>query len=817
MKYASLLFLVILLSCNETQKENTKTYPSDYLFAQRSFPYGVVDLKAYRSAIEQRKESLTLRSSFDGEWNSLGPTNICGRVTDIEMPVDNTEKIYAGTASGGIFISEDSGDNWEPIFDEASSLSIGDLAISKNNPQVIYAGTGESNAGGGSLAYDGIGLYRSDDGGENWTATGLETAGSIGRVVIDPEDDNTVFVAAMGELFTNSPNRGIYRTKDAGSSWEQVLFQSDSTGGIDLAIHPTDGNIVYAAMWERIRKPYNRQYGGETSGLFRSIDGGDTWEELLGGLPTDGEEKGRIGIAISESDPNILYAYYAAAQGSIRGIYRTDDGGDTWIEKSIDGITNVPFIWWFGKIVVHPTDPDDVYVTSLNMFRSIDGGNAWSQVFSEAHVDHHALYIHPNKTDLVLNGNDGGIHSGIGPTYDASNYLPGINNFQFYTCEIDPNNPDIIYGGSQDNGTNKYTGSPDSWRRIYGGDGFRVIVDPNDSDQIYMEFQYGGIGVSSDGGLSIESGRAGLDGAFNWNTPIAMDPNNTSVLYTGSQSLFRTIDRAGSWEEISSSLVNADNPMGNLTFGSLTTIDVTTQNGQVIYIGTDDGNVWVTKDAGSSYENISEGLPVRWITAVAHDPHNAAGVYVTVSGFRFGESESHVFYSENYGADWKPIGADLPDIPVNDIVVDGSKSGQLYVATDVGVYYSLDNGQAWQILGTGIPTVPVVDLDIHNSARLLAAASYGRGMFTYNLPEEVNLEALDKGNNLMMYPNPTSDIVKIEAKGATRKVRLLDMSGKVLSVSSELKIDLSPYSKGTYLIEVEYSTGERVSRKVVRQ
>jgi len=609
------LLALIFLSCSSQEKTKEKLYPSDYLFAQRSFPHGKVDIKVYQREVQNKKSQVS-KSGFDEPWKSEGPTNICGRITDIEMPLGDASSIYAGTASGGIYHSKDAGQSWTPIFDKASSLSIGDIAISKQNPKILYVGTGESNAGGGSLAYDGLGVYRSEDGGIEWKSIGLENAGSIGKVVIDPEDDNTVFVASMGELFDNSPNRGIYRSKDAGDTWEQVLFRSDSTGGIDLAIHPSDGNIIYAAMWERIRRPYNRQYGGETSGLFRSIDGGDSWEELEGGLPTDSANKGRIGVAISESDPNILYSYYATAQGSISGIFRTDDGGDTWTRKSIENISNVSFIWWFGKIFVHPTDPDDVYVTSINLFRSTNGGDDWGQVFNNAHVDHHAMYIQPGNPDLVVNGNDGGVYSGITPNYTSSNYLTGMSNFQFYTCKIDPNDPNVIYGGAQDNGTNKFSGDADGWRRIGGGDGFRVIVDPNDSDQIYMESQYGSIRVSSDGGISSDWGRTGLDGDFNWNTPIAIDPNNTSVLYTGSQNLYRTTNKAQNWEVISPSLVNSDNPQGNLTFGSLTTIDVSAHDSEVIYIGTDDGNVWVTKDAGSTYDNISDGIPKRWITAV---------------------------------------------------------------------------------------------------------------------------------------------------------------------------------------------------------
>ena len=784
------------MSCSEDNPE-PRMFPSDHLYAQRSFPHGIIDKKAYIKAARERSHNTALRS-FDKPWTEQGPFNVCGRITDIEMPSDDTSVIYAGAASGGIFKSEDRGANWRPIFDEAMTLSIGDLAIDKENPQIIYAGTGESNAGGGSLAYDGLGVYRSDDGGETWAHRGLENAGSIGRVVIDPNDSDRVFVGAMGALFTNDSTGGVYRTEDGGNTWEQMFFKSDSTGAIDLAIHPQDGNIVYAAMWERIRRPYNRQYGGETSGIYKSIDGGDTWQELTNGLPTAASEKGRIGIAISESDPDILYTLYADQIGNLQGVYRTDDGGDSWEATSTNGIIDISFMWWFGKVTINPNDPDDVYVTSLTMSRTTDGGNSWSGVFDNAHVDQHSLFVHPLDGDLVLNGNDGGVYLANPDDPSNATYLNGMSNFQFYTCEINPHSPDILFGGSQDNGTNVFDGV-DTWVRILGGDGFRVQVDPTEPLRLYAESQRGNIAASINGGQSFFSATSGLTGVRNWNCPLVLDPNAPHTLYTGGQRLHRSTNNAILWEPISPVLVNEDNPTGNLTFGTLTAIDVSRHTSNVIYVGTDDGHVWVTQNFGLTYTDISEGLPERWITHITHDPFLESGVYVTVSGFRFGESASQVFYSADFGSSWESIGSGLPDIPCNDVIADDVLEDVIYVATDVGVYVSEDRGDSWAPLGQNLPNVPTLDLDLEG--RLLAVATYGRGMFTYELPE---LSAVDNVTNpsIAVYPNPSSDFINIQSEQPVLESKVYNELGQEVMIipTGQTRVDISSLRPGMYFM-----------------
>ena len=606
------LFLLVIsfcvFSCNVPSEESKswsptkEEYPHDFMFMQRAYPTGKIKTEAYKEAIQwKRQQSRTGGEDF---WEFVGPINIGGRITDIEIPINDEQTYYVGAASGGIFKTTDAGANWTPIFDEQEMLSIGDIAISKNNPSLVWVGTGEVNAGGGSLAYDGDGIYKSTDGGENWEVKGVPDVGSISKIVMDPNDDDVVYVGAMGPLFENDNNRGVYRSLDGGDTWEQKLFVSDSTGIIDMVIHPANGDIIYAAAWERIRRPQYRQYGGETSGIYRSLDGGDNWTELTNGLPTVPSEKGRISLAISESNPNVLYARYADANGSIQGVYRTSDGGNTWVSRNSASLTNIGFHWWFRGIVVDPTDENTIYNVDFEVQKSTDGGNTWFDVFQNVHVDQHALAFNPNDPQEVLLGNDGGFYKSTngGTNWTKDETLPIT---QLYRVFVE--NQDRIYAGAQDNSTMRtLSGSTDDWGIIYGGDGFQPLVDPNNTNVIYALSQYGNIGKSTNGGASFNNATTGISGGDrkNWDTPITFDPQDSQVLYTGTQRVYKTTNAAGNWSPISPDLTDGDGG-GNLTFGTITSISVSPEDQNLIYVGTDDGNVWRTDDGGTNWINIS--------------------------------------------------------------------------------------------------------------------------------------------------------------------------------------------------------------------
>ena len=756
-------FAGLAFSCNQRQEwspTELEEFPEDYLFMQRAYPTGQIKTEAYKEAIQWKKQQQT-RSG--GSWEFVGPENIGGRVTDIEIPIDQTQTYDVGAASGGIFKTTDGGTSWTPIFDGQDVLAIGDIAISKNNTSLVWAGTGEPNAGGGSLAYDGDGIYKSTNGGSSWENKGLADVGSISKIVIDPNDDDILFAGAMGPLFRNDTNRGVYRSLDGGDTWEQQLFVSDSTGIIDMAIHPSNGNIVYAVAWERIRRPQYRQYGGETSGIYRSVDGGDNWTELTNGLPSMASEKGRISIDIAQSNPNVLYARYADANGSIQGVYRTSDGGDTWTAVNSGSLTNIGFHWWFRGIVIDPTDENTIYNVDFEVQKSTDGGTTWSNVFVNAHVDQHTLAFNTNVPGEVLLGNDGGFFKSpdAGATWTKNEKLPIT---QFYRIFNEYEHYNRIYGGAQDNSTSRtLTGSANDWQIIYGGDGFQPLVDPNNPDIIYALSQYGNIGKSTNGGASFFNATTGISNGDrkNWDTPITFDPNDSNILYTGTQRVYKTTNGAGNWTPISPDLTNGPGG-GNLNYGTITTIDVSAEDANLIYVGTDDGNVWRTDDGGANWINLSASLPNRWVTKVeaTYDSSFSDRVYVSFSGYRYGEDLGHLFYSEDRGATWQDISTNLPDIPVNDFENYSSIYGELFIATDVGVFSS-NTGGDWFPLDGGLPSVPVTDLYGQDFAPFyLYAGTYGRSIYRAII-QEIGVEDFTE-TNVSIFPNPASADVTVQ-------------------------------------------------------
>ena len=743
---------------SERPDEATKTIPiaqpSEWSMIQRTFPFGDWDRNAYREALEsaQRMKTASKRGAGLGTWELLGPTNIGGRIVDVEFDPIHPNIVYAAAATGGVFKSTDTGETWQPIFDDQAMLNIGDIGIDPTDPEVVYVGTGEANPSAHNLA--GGGMYKSTNGGLSWSFVGLEHTEAVARIIVDPSNPDRVFVAAIGSYFTPGHDRGVYRSDDGGLSWSNVLSVSDSTGAIDLVMHPIDTAVLYAAMWERVRRPTEAVLFGPTSGIYRSVDGGVSWQKLgpSRGLPnSDTQPVGRIGLAISSSNPEILYALYTDGFDYL-GLYKTRDGGDTWFDADPyrgAGVGIHGFSWFFGQVRVHPRDPEKVYILDVEFLRSFNGGRDWIGIpgNSVLHVDHHALAFHPNNPDYLIDGNDGGINisENAGLTWRKVDTPPTT---QFYEVGLDPNYPERIYGGTQDNGVLRtLSGIPDDWKMLpfgigSGGDGFYVIVAKENSDFIYAESQYGVLRKSTDGGATfalLESflpyrynGAHSEPGAEprNWNTPVIMDPNDSAILYYGTNRIYRSTTRGTSWRAISGSLT--DWTIGTL-FGTVTTIAVAPSESQVIYAGTDDGHVWVTNDHGATWTDISETLPYRWVTRVAVDPRDEYLAYVTFSGLKWHDPQSHVFRTTNMGETWSDISGGLPDAPVNAFVVDPVDSDILYAGTDVGAFVSFNAGSSWESLGNGLPAVSIFDLDIHPEQHILVAGTHGRSMYGLDL------------------------------------------------------------------------------------
>ena len=664
----------------------------------------------------------------------------------------------------------------------------------------------------------------------SWQHTGLINSAYIGRVLVDYSNSQRVFAAACGNLFTANDERGVFRSEDGGQSWQRVLYLNDSTSAIDLVQHPTNPLILYAAMWERIRGLTYRRSFGLSSGIWKSSDGGTTWNEMMTGLP-HGSNVGRIGLAIAKSSPNILYAFYDLDNTDV-AVYKSLNGGQSWTRTSDAALynNNSNFGWYLGQIRVDPVNPNRVFVMGVNIFKTENGGTSWTSPQSDIHVDHHAM-LFDAANSRIIEGNDGGLYTSA----NNGNSWTKINNMpltQFYAIDIDYQLPGRIYGGTQDNNSIRtLTGAVNDWEPILGGDGMYTLVDYTNSNTIYAEYQWGNLFRSDDGGSNMNyiSGPMAAD-RVNWSAPLAMHPVNPSILYFGTYRIWKSTNKGNSWQAVSNDLTAGINNY----FYSVTTIAISPINPSIIIAGTGDGRVHISTNNGQTWQYISHGLPVRWVTKVAADPFNAQTIYVTLSGFRWDEPLPHVFKSTNLGFSWTDITGNLPEFPVNDIALDPGLPGRIIVATDAGVYGTENGGQSWHWIWNDLPPVPVCALKIHAPSRTIVAGTYGLSSYTASLddlPTGVSPHSGSAAIHLSANPNPfeTTTTLKFFLPSEDQAViNVYNMSGKLVQEifsgalqQGRQEIQWNPgdaagtRSPGVYLVKIEgarYSSTTKIVR-----
>jgi hypothetical protein len=704
----------------------------DWFASQRVFPFRSLDIGALEAHAATQAATLQSAPGSQAAWQPLGPANIGGRVTDLVAHPTQANTVFAGAATGGVWKSTDGGATFSPAWSPGLTPSIGALAITGNG--TLYAGTGESNPGGGSVTFPGGGVFRSVDGGASWQSLGLTGTDRIGRIAVDPANSNRIFVAATGNLFVPGGQRGLYRSTDGGASWQLVLAGANgTTGAADAAISPTNPNRVYAAMWDNHRQPNGRVYGGPGSGIFRSDDGGATWARLAGGLPAAGANLGRMGLAVARSDANRLYAIASDTSGDFVGFWTSNNGGDTWtqINNSTVSSSQSTFGWWFGRIWVDPANARHLFVAGVQMLESLDAGSTWRRS-SSVHADQHAMAWDPLTANRVYLGNDGGVYRSTSNGSLTGTWTKSTSqrHLQFYTVAVSKQDLSRISGGLQDNGSVRSWGGT-AWNSILGGDGLQNLIDPTNQNKVYACSQNGSCSRSTDGGNSMTAFGATTSDRRNWLTPVVFDPSNPSIMYYGGNRLNRSTNSAGSWTAISPDLSRNSGGIDGFPFGTITAVAVARTSPSTVYAGTDDGRMWITRDTGGTWTEITAGLPTRWVTRVTVDPTDANLAYVSVSGFRNGETAAHVFRTVNGGSSWVDISGTLPDAPVNDLVLDPRNRTVLYAATDVGVFSTPDGGATWTPVGTGLPLVPISDLEATDTgtATTLTAASYGLGIY----------------------------------------------------------------------------------------
>jgi photosystem II stability/assembly factor-like uncharacterized protein len=709
--------------------------PGDWFDAQRAVGG---DRTAYARAIE----AAAAAEEIPGEWELLGPTNIGGRVTDLVVDPTTPDQIFIAAASGGVWKSSDAGLTFTRAWPDDITQALGALAITPDG--TMFAGTGESNPGGGSLVYGGAGIYRSTDGGATWEHVGLHTAGAFGRILVHPTDPNTIYAAASGNLFVPGGQRGLYRSTDGGDTWLRILDGANlTTGAADISIDPSNPDNILATMWDHARTPAHRIYAGEGSGLYRSTDGGDTWTRAPEVAMEEPGDTGRIGVAFSPADPSRAYAYIAnKLSGHYGGFFRSDDGGATWQPVAATGSlsgSQSSFGWWFARIFPDPDEKDRLFVPGVSLTVSTNGGTSFSTSgLGVVHADQHAMAWDPSHSERVYLGNDGGVYRSESDG-DEGTWIPGQAQgwTQHYSVDVGEITGSYVVSGLQDNGCNR-TFSPDggtissmTWTPVNAlcGDGLATLIKPSDETVTYACSQYGGCGRQRLGAPDLTfrnpPGRKG------WFAPIEFDPSNPDVMYYGTESVHRSTNSGNAWTDITgfdmSGVEEQDDPGGYKIRGVVTAIGIGTDDANTLYAGTDNGRLWVTRDLGATWtEVLAENLPQgAWITRVTVDPADAATAYVSYSGYRGGSDAPHVFRTTDAGATWTDLTGNLPPAPVNDVVL--AKDGALVAATDVGVFLRNEAGD-WLRVGTNLPTVPVLDLRWHEGTSTLTAATFGHGI-----------------------------------------------------------------------------------------
>ncbi len=776
-----------------------KLGPGEWMAAQRMYPFDAIKPEVYQAEMQQAHQMHQHSTRSEAYvWEFVGPTNIGGRITDIEIPAGQSDIIYVGAATGGVLKTDNAGQTWEQLFHEVPTISVGDIAIDPQQPEVLYVGTGEANSS--SFSFLGSGVYKSTNGGESWTFSGLEHSAYIGRMIVDHSNSDRVFAAACGTLFSPSQERGIYRSTDAGDTWEQVLFVSDTTAAIDLVQHPTNPDILYAGFWERTRGLTARHSFGATTGIYKTTDGGDTWQELTNGLPTTSIDMGRVGLTISQSNPKVLYALFDMPEQET-WVFKTENGGELWERVNDNALygMNSYFGWYFGQIRVHPQDENLVFALGQAIYRSGNAGNAWSDIGnSDVHVDHHAMCFDVNSGKTYL-GNDGGLYysTNNGDEWIKINNLPIT---QFYAYDVSETNQNFQVGGAQDNNSIRtIVGAPDTWEAILGGDGMYNRINQQNNDVAWAEYQFGNLFRSYDAqdtwanyeyvAWQMEDDRK------NWSAPLELTPNHNEIAYFGTHRVWKTIDNGDSWDPISGDLTQG----GDNYFHTLTCLAVSELHTDYVLAGSGDGKVHISLNGGSSWEDISEGLPNRWVTDVYFDPIDENTIYATVSGFRWDEALPHIFKSEDLGQSWQSISGNLPQLPVNVMVIDPNDNTEIIVGTDAGIYMTVDGGAHWESISANMPMVPVVAFKLIPATKDLYAATYGLSTWKMNL-DDINL-GIDNvtktdANFQIQWIQSTTDYIEITNHTAqSLQINVVNAAGQLISTQ-----DLGRRDKGVFRI-----------------
>jgi len=792
----------------------------------KNFPEKTFAHKAYEKAMSNVKKMMSTSSSRNGSWVNEGPGNIGGRINTIGMHPNNDSEMMLGYGYGGIFKTDNGGDDWYPVFDGEDITTISDIKYDPNDGDVVYVGTGDLNISG--YAKNGRGIFKSTNSGQDWERIGLVDAGIIAEVGISRANSNIVYAASMGIPFLRTEDRGLYKSTNGGEDWEQVLYLNDSTGIIDIEVHPDDPNIVYAASWTRIRNNEESILQGDQVGIFKTIDGGANWTRLGNGLPEG--QLIRPGLAMYEGNPDVIYSIFVhdnqdtlcSSGYQLEGVYKTSDAGDSWSEVPTGEETGLPctvlggFGWYFGQVRVNPLDEDMLFILGVDGYVTEDGGDSWYRATPgwwtyEVHADLHDMEF--NGSDMYL-ATDGGAYktdvlTGLWEWQDIEN----IVSTQFYRVAVSPHAIGSYFGGAQDNGT---TGGNEAaindWPRIFGGDGFQMVFHPTNPDIHYVETQNGRIRVTLDGGDSYQNGTRGLTGSRNWDMQYIMSSADPSMLYTGTNRMYRSVsDSIPEWVRISGDLTDTLDTYG--ISHNITTLDESAINPDLLYCGTSDGFVWRSLDFGETWDQINDGLPRRYISDIKASRFEENTVYLTIQGYKDNDDTPYIYKSTDNGDNWESISGDMPQIAINDILLSPTDDATIFLGSDGGVFFTRDGGESWDRLGDNMPIFPIFDMELAPD-NILVAGSFARGIYTFDLGQldELGSEDLVRQDALKIYPTITSESITIELEKSVTEidVKIIALNGTQVLESKYRNgglLDVSSLQAGTYFLKAGESVG----------
>lgn len=803
-----------------------KQYPNMDYAAMLNYPAGYPSISKYKAGMKQAASDLNQSAFRQGSWEVQGPGNLGGRVNTIAIDGAN---VLLGFTRSGIWKSTDYGLSWYCTSDDLITQSWSDITYHPYDKSIVYAASGDHNISGN--AYNGNGIFKSTNGGDSWEAIGLAEAGIISEIKIGTEHPDIIYAATMGIPFIRSTDRGLYKSTDGGTSWSNVLYLNDSTGIIDIAVHPTDDDIVYAASWTRIRSNRTSLITSSDAKVHKTTDGGATWTVLDNGLPV-ADSISRIGLDLYEQDPDILvasYVHYTEAANcrpgyQLRNVYKTMDAGMSWDTIPSAESNGLPcnimggFGWFFGQVRMNPNDHNDITLLGVDMYRTTDNGQLWD-IFSppwwqySVHADKHELVY---EGDDVWLGTDGGAYRADINSQDiewpSSLHWQDAENIPgnlVYRVGINPHDPNGYYCGLQDNGTTG--GNADNivdWPRIFGGDGFTPAFHPTNPDISYVETQRGNIYLSELGSTTNITGA--LEGSRNWDMHYIISPHSGDVLYTATDRFYRGL-KVGSdviWEDLSGPLLPNDDSLSFVreTFSHVNNSEL---NPAILYGATATGLAFRSLDAGGNWDQIFTDLPRRYYSSIKSSPNEESSVYLTIQGYLDFDNTPYVLKSTDYGDTYTSIQGDLPEVAINDVLVlpNQEADDMIFVATEAGVYYTDDAGTNWIRLGDDMPLISVKEIKLDATGTKLVAATYGRSVMTYDLAQVIisSTDVLDPAvSSLQVWPTAASQSITIATTATATDGFIISMAGSVVRpvvIRDGGVINISDLPQGAYILQ----------------